>query len=110
MHSLRVNFTFYDVVNMIHDVIKTANPFPCTVKFMFGGVKNNKTSTNQMLKDKYRIWTKFCRISKISNSVGRNDNFLSKARKLSILPSSLDILIYRNTMYVFSIYTMPDVT
>ena len=28
---------------------------------------------------------------KISNSVGRNDNFLAKARKLSILPTSSDI-------------------
>ena len=27
----------------------------------------------------------------MSNSVGRNDNFLVKARKLSILPTSLDI-------------------
>ena len=30
-------------------------------------------------------------MSKISNSVGRNDNFLSKAEKLSILPTSLDV-------------------
>ena len=35
------------------------------------------------------------RISKISNSVGRNDNFLSKARKLSILPTELDIFDVR---------------
>ena len=35
------------------------------------------------------------RISKISNSVGRNDNFLAKARKLSILPTSLDIFDIR---------------
>ena len=27
----------------------------------------------------------------MSNSVGRNDNFLAKARKLSIRPTSLDI-------------------
>ena len=27
---------------------------------------------------------------KKSNSVGRNDNFLAKARKLSVLPTSLD--------------------
>ena len=33
----------YDAVNMIHDIIKTANPFPCTVKFMFVGVRCNKT-------------------------------------------------------------------
>ena len=30
MHFLRVNVTFYDAVNMIHDVITTANPFPYT--------------------------------------------------------------------------------
>ena len=39
--------------------------------------------------------TQCCRISKISNSVGRNDNFLAKARKLSILPTSLDIFDIR---------------
>ena len=40
---LRVNVTFYDAVNMIHDVITTVNPFPYTAKFMFVGVRNNKT-------------------------------------------------------------------
>ena len=43
MHFLRVNVTFYDAVSMIHDVIRTANPFPRTAKFMFVGVRNNKT-------------------------------------------------------------------
>ena len=28
----RVNVTFYDAVNIIHDVIITANPFPYTAK------------------------------------------------------------------------------
>ena len=42
MHFLRVNITFYDAVNMIHDVITTA-------KFMFVAVRNN---TTQALKDK----------------------------------------------------------
>ena len=42
--------------------------------------------------------------NKISNWVGRNDNFLAKARKLPILPTSLDIyLIYDKTIYVFCI-------
>ena len=36
------NVTFYDAVNMIHDVITTDNPFPYTAKFMFVGVRNNK--------------------------------------------------------------------
>ena len=43
MHVLRVNVMSYDAVNMIHDVISTANPFSSTAKFMFVGVKNNKT-------------------------------------------------------------------
>ena len=40
---LRVNATFYDAVNIIHDVITTPNPFPYTAKFMFVGVRNNET-------------------------------------------------------------------
>ena len=53
MHFLRVNVTFYDAVNMIHDVILTANLFPYTAKFMFDGVRNNKINeTNETLKDK----------------------------------------------------------
>ena len=43
MHILRVNVTFYDAVNIIHDVITTPNPFPYTAKFMFVGVGNNET-------------------------------------------------------------------
>ena len=42
MHFFRVNITFYDAVNMIHDVIRTANPFPYAAKFMFVHVRNNK--------------------------------------------------------------------
>ena len=42
---MRVNVMLkkYDAVNMIHDVITTANLFPYTAKFMFGGDRNNKT-------------------------------------------------------------------
>ena len=40
----------------------------------------------------------------ISNLVGRNDNFLAKARKLSILLTSLDFFDNGNTIYVFSMY------
>ena len=43
MHFLQVNVTFYDAVNMIHDLITAANPIPYTAKFMFVGVRNNKT-------------------------------------------------------------------
>ena len=42
MHFLWVNVTFYDAVDMIHDVIRAANPIPCGVKFMFVGFRNNK--------------------------------------------------------------------
>ena len=52
LHFLQVNTMFYDDVMVIHDFITTANPIPYTVKFMFVGVKNNKTQPNQMLKDK----------------------------------------------------------
>ena len=40
---------------------------------------------------------------KMSNSVGRNDNFLTKARKLSILPTLLDIFDIRQH-YVHILY------
>ena len=43
MHILRVNVTFYDAVNVIHDVITIRNPFPYTAKFMFVSVINNET-------------------------------------------------------------------
>ena len=49
MHFLQVNVTFYDAVNVIHDVITTADPIPYTAKFMFA---NNKTQQIKMLKDK----------------------------------------------------------
>ena len=43
MHFLRVNVTFHDAINMIHDVITTDYPFPYTAKFMFVAVRNNET-------------------------------------------------------------------
>ena len=39
---LRVKITFYDAVNMLHDVIATPDPFPYTANFMFVGVRHNK--------------------------------------------------------------------
>ena len=36
-------FCGYMSVNMIHEVISTANPFPDTARFMFVGVRHNKT-------------------------------------------------------------------
>ena len=43
MHFLRVNVTFYDAVNMIHDVNTTAKLGPYIAKSMFDDVRNNKT-------------------------------------------------------------------
>ena len=43
LHFLRVNVTFYDAVNMIHDVNTTANSFPYSVKIKFIVVRNIKT-------------------------------------------------------------------
>ena len=43
MHFLPLNVTIYDAVSMIHDVIRTPNPFPYTAKFVFVGVRNNNT-------------------------------------------------------------------
>ena len=43
MHFLWVNVTFIDAVNMIHDVISTANLYPYTAKFTFDSVRNDKT-------------------------------------------------------------------
>ena len=43
MQLQRVNVTFHDAVNMIHDVITTANLFSYTAKFMFDSVRNDKT-------------------------------------------------------------------
>ena len=48
MHFLWVNVTFYDAVNMVHDVITTPNPIPYTVKFMFVGVRNTSYKTQQI--------------------------------------------------------------
>ena len=42
MHFLRENVMTYDV-NVIYDVITTANPFPYTAKIMFVSVRNSKT-------------------------------------------------------------------
>ena len=39
----------------------------------------------------------------MSNSLERNDNFLAKARKLSILPTSLDIFDIRQ-LYIRILY------
>ena len=42
-YFLRVYVMFYDTVNMTNDVISKANPFPDAARFLFVGVRNNKT-------------------------------------------------------------------
>ena len=39
---LQVNVMLYKAVYMIHDVIRTSNPFPYTAKFMFVSIRNNE--------------------------------------------------------------------
>ena len=55
-----------------------------------------------------RIRTQCCSISRISNSFGRNDNFLAKTRKLSILQNSLGIFDIRQH-FIRIIYKQPNV-
>ena len=50
------NFTFYDAVNIMRDVITTSNPFPYTAEFMFVGVRHIKTQQiRRCKKNKIRI-------------------------------------------------------
>ena len=53
MHLLRVNVAFHDAINTIHDVIRRANPFPYTAKFMFVGVRNKKKNLNRSDIERY---------------------------------------------------------
>ena len=104
------NVTFYDAVNIIHYVITTPDPFPYTAKFMFFCVRNNETQQIRRWKIN-RIRTYCCRISKISNSVGTNDNFLAKARKLSFLPTSLHIFdIRQHYIHILNILHTCEIT
>ena len=40
---LGINVTFYDAINMIHDVITTRDPFPYTAKLMLVDVRHTET-------------------------------------------------------------------
>ena len=50
MNFLRLNVTFHDAVNIIHDVILAPNPYTYTAKFMFVGVRPNKDQQMKRLK------------------------------------------------------------
>ena len=59
---------------------------------MFVCVRNNKLIISDTEREIEYVVLSYI---EISNSVGRNDNFLAKALKLSILPTSLDIFEIR---------------
>ena len=97
MYFLLVNVTFYDEVNMIHDVMTTANLFPYTAKFMFDRVRNNKTQQMKRWEIKrIRIYTVvvyqkyLTRLWDMIIFSPRLENY-----QLSILPTSLDIFAIR---------------
>ena len=54
------------------------------------------------MNDKKRIHTQCCRISKISDEVGRIDNFLALARKIIITLNRVRYSLY--TLFTNSIY------
>ena len=47
MYFLWVNVTFFDPVNMIHEVITTADPIPYIAEFMFVGDRNKTLKDEQ---------------------------------------------------------------
>ena len=55
MHFLLVNVTFYDAVNLIHDVITTANLFQYTANFMFVVYQKYLTRMGEMRLEKYQF-------------------------------------------------------
>ena len=90
---------------MIHDhgVIRTAELFPYTAKVMFVGVRNDKINKSDV--ESYIEYVLSVAVyQKYLNEIGRDDNFLAKTRKLSILPTSLDIFDIRQH-YVRILYT-----
>ena len=106
MHILQGNVTFYDVVSIIHDVVTIRNPFPYTAKFMFVGVRNNKTQQIRR-----------CKINRIRiYSAVVYQKYLTRLREMIIFSPRLEnyqfsqpsqiFLIYDSTIYVFSIYAL----
>ena len=77
MHFLQVNVTFYDAVNIIHDVLRTSYPFPYSCLSVLEIIKLNKSDVEKCICISVAIYKKY----------------LNPARKLSIL--SLDIFDIR---------------
>ena len=76
VHFLRVNITFCDEVNMIHDIIRTANPFTYTAKLMFAGVRNNRTQRIRCQKiNRIHSYIHTFAIHQKYLTLARNDNF-----------------------------------
>ena len=73
MNFLQVNVTFYEAVNIIHDVIIRGYLYPSTAEVVFEGVRSNIDQQIRRRKIN-RISTQCWRILKISNSVGRIDD------------------------------------
>ena len=95
---------FYDTVNTMHDVITTANLFPDTTKFMFVGVRNNKTVNKSDVERHMQIEYVHSVVvyQKHLTPLGEMINFLAKARKLSVLPVSLNIFDIRQHYILIS--------
>ena len=93
---------------MIHDVITTADHFRILLNSFFSVseiIKLNNSDGERDIEYAHSVVV----YKRISNSVGRNNNFLAKARKLSILPTSVYIFYarqhYVRILYSFSLYT-----
>ena len=80
MHFLRLNVTFHDAINIIHDVIIKRNPYPYTTKFVFLVVRIN---TDQEM-----------RSSKINkknvHSVVVNQKYLTRLEEMIIFEPRLE--------------------
>ena len=71
-------------------IADTFTIFACSCLSVLHIIKLNKSDFQRQIEHVHSVV-----VSKISNSVGRNDNFLAKAGKLSILPTWLDIFDIR---------------
>ena len=74
MHFLLVNFTFYDAVSMIHDVITTANPFPYYIFLLVSEIiKLNKSDVERLKEYVHSVAV----YQKYLTRLGKNDNCLA---------------------------------
>ena len=80
---------------MVHDVITSAKSFPYTAKFLFISVRNKSAVERKI---EYVFSVAVCK-----------NNFLAKARKLSILPTSLDSFDNKATLYTYSLFMLTSV-